>query len=315
MPLDPGFQKANLEHGRELYTQLGCNACHGALGRGDGPSAPTLVDQWSQPIQAADLTQGWSYRSGSAPRDILTRLMTGLDGTPMPSYAEAVSPNEVWDLAYYVHSLQVKPQWAKRVEAVRVSGDLPEDPSDARWQAASRADLRLSSIFYKEGKILPTRVNAISMQALYNEEAILFRLSWHDPSETRTWPVDSLALVFIPEKDLIKVGSLRSWPATRDAPALDYCYWSASEGDAFETNPVGIGAPFGEKIISFETLPIESQAFYAKGQWVLLLKRRLRRATTQPQAPIFIGIAVWDGGNNEVGRRRANSRWVCLGLK
>jgi len=31
--------------------------------------------------------------------------MTGLTGTPMPSYADALEPEQAWDLVYYVLSL------------------------------------------------------------------------------------------------------------------------------------------------------------------------------------------------------------------
>jgi len=34
-------------------------------------------------------------------------LMTGLSGTPMPSYADSLEPDQAWDLAYFVLSLSV----------------------------------------------------------------------------------------------------------------------------------------------------------------------------------------------------------------
>jgi len=32
-------------------------------------------------------------------------LVTGLSGTPMPSYADSLEPEQIWDLAFYVLSL------------------------------------------------------------------------------------------------------------------------------------------------------------------------------------------------------------------
>ncbi len=280
---DPGLKKINLERGKQLYTQLGCNACHGNLGRGNGPSAATLVDQWNEPTRPADLTEGWSYRSGSAPKDIMARLMTGIDGTPMPSYAEAVKPDEVWDLAYYVNSLQVVPHWKQQVEAVKSSGTLPESAEDPLWKTTPRTDLKLSGAFYRANEILPTTVRAISVQALYNENEIVFRLSWHDPSENREVPPDAAALVFLPDpKSKWRTGSLRSWPAGPDAPTLDLSQWSADKDS--------------------------KQGLYEDGEWSLVLKR-------PGQAGGALGIMVWDGGNGEQGRHRANSSWVDLVLK
>ncbi len=31
--------------------------------------------------------------------------MTGLSGTPMPSYGDSLEPDQAWDLVYYVLSL------------------------------------------------------------------------------------------------------------------------------------------------------------------------------------------------------------------
>ena len=91
--------------GRELYADAECLACHGTSGRGDGPSAPTLKDQNGLPIAATDLTRPSRFKGGSRPEDIYRALMTGLSGTPMPSYADSLEPDQAWDLAYYVLSL------------------------------------------------------------------------------------------------------------------------------------------------------------------------------------------------------------------
>jgi DMSO reductase family type II enzyme heme b subunit len=298
---DPGPKHARLEHGKQLYTQLGCNACHGALGRGDGPSAPTLVDQWGQPILAADLTQGWNYRAGSSPRDILTRLMTGLDGTPMPSYMDAISPEDGWDLAYYVHSLQEKPNWARRIKAIRVADQLPTTADDPIWQKAPKADLRLSSLFYRDGKVVPSRVNAISVQALYNEEALALRLTWHDRKENRQTPADALALAWLPNWQMKwKVGSLRIWPAQAEGVPFELMRWSA-QTDGIEPMREGVSA----------------KSSYLDGQWILLIKRPLAKTDSGTVQlglgqEVPFGIMVWDGENGEEGRHRSNSQWVAL---
>ena len=36
--------------------------------------------------------------------------MTGLDGTPMPSFADVIKPEEAWDLVHYLRTLQVTHQ-------------------------------------------------------------------------------------------------------------------------------------------------------------------------------------------------------------
>lgn len=291
---DPGSKGANLEKGKELFAQLGCVACHGTHGRGDGPSAATLVDNWGLPIRAADLTHGYSYRAGSSAGDVVARLLAGIDGTPMPSYVDAVSKEDAWQLAYYVRSIQEKPRWARAIEAVRVEGELPGDPSDARWDSAPRADLRLAGSLYREGKVLPAAVTAVMVKALYNDKEIAFRLAWHDPSRNDTEPADRASLFLIPDRRAkFQIGSLRSWPASSDAPSLEQLAWSA-EGTS-------------------------GKAAFADGRWELVVSRPLSPAggvgLTPEGRPILLGIAVWDGGNGETDRHRANSNWVDLVLK
>jgi mono/diheme cytochrome c family protein len=33
--------------------------------------------------------------------------MTGLDGTPMPSFADVIKPEDAWDLVHFLRTLQV----------------------------------------------------------------------------------------------------------------------------------------------------------------------------------------------------------------
>jgi cytochrome c oxidase cbb3-type subunit 2 len=89
--------------GREVYTKAECFKCHGAEGRGDGPSAEGLKDSWGYPIQPTDLTR--PLKRGSTPEAIYRTVVTGLDGTPMPSYEGALSDDELWALSFYVASL------------------------------------------------------------------------------------------------------------------------------------------------------------------------------------------------------------------
>ncbi|HET9491133.1 MAG TPA: c-type cytochrome [Methylomirabilota bacterium] len=105
IPAAPPVTPERVARGKQLYADAECLACHGAGGRGDGPSAPTLKDNRGLPIAAADLTRAERFKNGRRPEDIYRTLMTGLAGTPMPSYADALEPEQVWDLAYYVLSL------------------------------------------------------------------------------------------------------------------------------------------------------------------------------------------------------------------
>jgi mono/diheme cytochrome c family protein len=105
VPPPPPVTPERLARGRKLYADAECLACHGERGRGDGPSAPTLKDSKELPIAATDLTRPRRFKNGARPEDVYRTLMTGLSGTPMPSYGDSLEPEQAWDLVYYVLSL------------------------------------------------------------------------------------------------------------------------------------------------------------------------------------------------------------------
>ena len=95
-----------VERGAKLFGVEGanCAACHGPGGKGDGPSAEEFKDEWGYPIRPRDLTTG-VYRVGQEPADLYGSIATGINGTPMPSYSGAFTPEEIWDLVHYILSL------------------------------------------------------------------------------------------------------------------------------------------------------------------------------------------------------------------
>ncbi|MFQ5680097.1 MAG: c-type cytochrome [Gemmatimonadota bacterium] len=86
IPPEPGYSATLEREGRFVYAALKCWQCHGPRGRGDGPSAGELEDDWGAKIRPYDFTRG-RYKNGSTPSDLYRTLVTGLSGTPMPEMA------------------------------------------------------------------------------------------------------------------------------------------------------------------------------------------------------------------------------------
>ena len=98
IPVLPPKTPTLVASGRTIYKKAGCPECHGEGGKGDGPSARDLR------IKPADLTQR-PLKGGATPQDLYRTLMTGLDGTPMPSYKDALEEEEFWALVFFIESL------------------------------------------------------------------------------------------------------------------------------------------------------------------------------------------------------------------
>ena len=107
VPAEPAINLESIQHGKELFTKLECWKCHGSEGRGDGPAAASLTDNSNQPIHPYDFESGSRFKCGASNDDLFKIFMTGLDGTPMPSFADVLKPNEAWDLVHYLRTLQV----------------------------------------------------------------------------------------------------------------------------------------------------------------------------------------------------------------
>jgi mono/diheme cytochrome c family protein len=108
VPAEPALSLDSIKHGKELFTKLECWKCHGQEGRGDGPAAATLTDNNNQPIHPYDFQSGSRFKCGTTNVDLYKIFMTGLDGTPMPSFADVIKPGEAWDLVHYLRTLQVR---------------------------------------------------------------------------------------------------------------------------------------------------------------------------------------------------------------
>ena len=107
LPAEPAVTMDSIKHGKELFTKLECWKCHGNEGRGDGPSAATLSDSNEQPIRPYNFAAGSRFKCGTSNHDLYKIFMTGLDGTPMPSFADVIKPEDAWDLVHYLRTLQV----------------------------------------------------------------------------------------------------------------------------------------------------------------------------------------------------------------
>lgn len=108
VPPEPAASQESINRGKDVFRRMECSKCHGAGGRGDGPSSATLTDSKNHPIVPYDFTAGERFKCGQTNEDLYRIFMTGLDGTPMPSYTDNLKPEEAWDLVHFLRTLQTR---------------------------------------------------------------------------------------------------------------------------------------------------------------------------------------------------------------
>jgi mono/diheme cytochrome c family protein len=115
IPPEPEVTADRIKAGRDVFARVQCWKCHGVTGEANGPSAATLQDDLGRPIAAFNFTEGSRPKCGDSDADIYRIFMTGLDGTPMPSFADNIKPDEAWDLVFYLRTFMSPPSKEKAI--------------------------------------------------------------------------------------------------------------------------------------------------------------------------------------------------------
>lgn len=335
--------------GRDVYERSDCWECHGHAGRGDGQKAPDLQDDRGYPTRAADLESGATFRGGSDPLDVYLRLGTGLDGTPMPSYAQSLTDEERWEVAAYVASLDLtsRRDAARSVVIVarEAGGPLPAGPDDEAWSRAPETWIPLTgqATFAPRWQIPAT--TELAVRALYDDEEIALRLSWNDASadtlpgdpereRTEGWTSDETMPTLFPDgtrargvyADAVEA-MIPSTPG-RGLVLPHFVYgdaghpvrvWRWSAGRVEELAARGADAPP-------QAAPPDGQrprgvGTYVDGRWTVVLRSARDGGEGAPAggmevgSPVPIAFHVRDGAQGETGLRMALSQWYFLFLE
>jgi DMSO reductase family type II enzyme heme b subunit len=166
-----------MARGREIFAQA-CASCHGPQGRGDGQQV--MTDNAGFPIRPRDLTAG-ILKGSSESKDLYYRIVAGLPGSPMPSYAGVYTDEQLWDLIHYVQSL-VPPGVEDRVRlhpqtirARRVRGALPADTAADAWRTTDPVIVALTPLWWRDD-----RIAEVEVKALHNGKELAIHLAWTD---------------------------------------------------------------------------------------------------------------------------------------
>lgn len=241
----PKYTKESAEAGRKVYEDTGCISCHGELGRGDGSSARTLEDDWGFPIKPADFTQRWTFRGGATREDIYRTLTTGFNGTPMPAFGEALTPEERWAITDYMVSLGDgdEPGYATLVTAKRVDDAIDLAKGAESFAAAPVARLPIVGQIMEPGREFHPPVASVLVQAIYDATDVAFLVRWNDMSAETTGS-NSPALVVSREEEESREGAqaaagaeVDEWGEAVEAAPADP--WGEEDAPAGGASPAG----------------------------------------------------------------------------
>jgi len=292
-PLPPSPELVS--EGRKLYFELGCDSCHGKNGQGDGPAAKSLQDEKGRPIRVLSFSDARNFKAGSSPADIYRTIMTGLDGSPMPSFAEMLSEKEGWALAYFVHSLiqnRAEPKWFGSQISVVQLNKLPLKPEDDLWKSAPVVNLALQPTW--------DRVRSpdfLQVQAATNGQTLVIRLQWLDEKRDASTKGQSDAVFVQLPLD-----------ANKAVPSLFYgdpqspvkiLRWDAGKGLT-----VYSAKGFGT-LSQISDTNVQAAGQWLKNRWVVVFSVKGLNLSS----PLPVSFSVWNGSLGDIGEKRLMTGW------
>ncbi|PHX90393.1 MAG: hypothetical protein CK534_05345 [Nitrospirae bacterium] len=192
----------SITKGAELVKEKKCVECHGTEGRGDG-NAFNLKDDWGFSIQPANWHKCWNFRGSRQDpynvKNIFRTFSTGVNGTPMPSFADNSTVEERWHIANFVNSLcerkadgkpldidplADKPKINFVVSSGVVEGEIPADPEHELWKNRARRYVAMGGQITHKPRNFVNRIDDIWVKSLYNDKHVVFMFQWDDRTKS-----------------------------------------------------------------------------------------------------------------------------------
>jgi DMSO reductase family type II enzyme heme b subunit len=144
-------------------------------------------------------------KGGATPKDIFRTFITGIGGTPMPSFIDELNEDQSWQLVHYIQSLssggqvKVSAKGTPTLHAVRVSTDPSLNPADPVWKRAPATAVSLRPLWARDSWIY-----SIKVQTAVGPKMAAFRFEWRDLRKDEEVIRhkdfrDALAIQFAPE--------------------------------------------------------------------------------------------------------------------
>jgi len=312
----PGGKDKLTALGKELYQSVKCWECHGKAGRGDGEKGwqEKFKDDWGNKIYPADQTSPWEYRAGADVKDIFKTISAGFDGTPMTSYGDTVSEEKRWALAYFVKSQEQTRNLglALRVKKVNV---LPSSTDDPVWQRVDYLDLPMAGQIIFEPRDFTALITNARIRGVYTGSELAVMVEWTDKQQNKGddgLPPDAARIQFPTN---VSDGAKPYFFMGDKKLTVNIWQWKASDNLGVEFTA---GGP--DNLVQQEHQVMKATFSYTDGLYRILFTRTL--STGDKNDAVFeigkftpFSVTLYDGRNNEDGKKGAISAWYYLVLE
>lgn len=339
----PPFTTELVTRGRELFTALACNSCHGDTGHGDGASAENQVDFLGNPARPADLAFGL-YKAGQSPHDLCRAILSGIPGTPMASFDAVVGREnedgsrnvlDGWALVAYIMSLapQSLPQGVvsgATINLIPIENEaMLNDPNDPAWLGIEPVVVALKPI--QQGLKQPTQ---ISVRAVRGHSQVGLCLEWRiktmNVEVDENSMLDAVAAMFSMSEEVPALPMGAQGEDQMEETLVNIWHWSVDRPGAAasadnpgtisqrqhvqEANAEGFGSL---EMQSPDDQNVAATALWSNGLWRVVLVRPLETGGETDvdflaARRIPISFAVWDGAKGDQGGLKQITGWHWL---
>jgi hypothetical protein len=281
-------------------------------------------------------------------------MSTGLNGTPMPSFTDSLSPEQRWAITDFIVALSGTdgPGYTNLVTAKFVLDQIDLAKGAANFATAPVARFPIVGQIMEPGRSFHPPATSVMVQAIYDTESVALLVRWHD-MKPDTEAQNGLTLPVPQEDEVMKAPAAPA--AAADDPFAETT--TAAVGPSEFSDAVAIQIPsqaptgarkpyfiFGDSSSSVDlwffdmnrkepsqfigrgsadiapndTGDVTGVASYDQGEWSVIFKRPLRPTagvTFNTGGFVPVAFSVWDGFSRERGNRRGLTSWYSIYLE
>ena len=276
-------------------------------------------------------------------------MSTGFNGTPMPSFSDALTPEQRWAISDFIVSLSGEdgPRYSNLVVAKYVQERIDPAKGAASFASAPVSRFPVVGQIMEPGRAFYPPATSVTVQAIYDADSIAMLVRWHDMSAQKTGK-NAPSLPVPPEEEEASAPAAAAAAEPQDvfaeaeAPAADqpsefsdavavqipsevpagarkpYFIFGDDQNavdlwffDLAQPNPLQFTGKGSRDIAPKETTDLTGVASYDQGEWSVIFKRPRRPETGVHVTPgEFMPVAFSVWDGSS--RERGNKRGLTI---